>query len=588
MALFYNSSVTVDEEMGLRKTDESFYKFMGQNIYGSVRSYIHPEDLHRFQEAFDLVKEGKTAQNMVAVRKANSDGGFEWLLVEVTLESFSLNGKPLFHLNFSFLTEENSNVAKLRQAKEEYEIFNNLLGSTLFTYHSDSGLFHMFTNCDGQALPLFQDTLSAWRESWADKQSPEYSGEFQELCRKIEGGEPSFKHCIVTNAFSGDGSMEPYLFKCQTVKNDSSGFKVLGCITALGGNQREASLNVSNNLDPGIPILNKKAITEYAKSSFLTNPGRVHLVILDLDDFKTINDTCGHLYGDKVLIKAANIIKENIGNRGIVGRIGGDEMMIVLTHINDSIELRNTLRSIRMGIEWAFKEENDQLHITCSMGAATYPDHGSAYDKIFQLADRMLYIAKNKGKNRYVIYTPEIHDQKASVKDKNVSRQSLEALKNDKTGVMLRLIDEFLRRRIMTYEVLLNEIGYCFELNEIIMVSDNMKTSSTWSREGYSDNKESSEYLNLEPSFLESFDQNNLFVANTLYNLETKAPKLYGLLTEREVKSALFYKMAKNGTMFGYIMFSKQGHGQMWADYEKTLLALVGKAIELSFIAKND
>ena len=54
-------------------------------------------------------------------------------------------------------------------------------------------------------------------------------------------------------------------------------------------------------------------------------------------------------------------------------------------------------------------------------------------------------------------------------------------------------------------------------------------------------------------------------------------------MTERGIKSALFYKMVRNGTMFGYIMFAKKNRGQMWSEYDKTLLASISKIIELSF-----
>lgn len=586
MALFFNGSATIDEQMGLRKADDAFYKCMGQNVYGSICACIHPEDFHRFKEASDAVKNGSIPQNIIAVRKLNSDNSYEWLLIELSLEPFNLNGRPLFHLNLASLTEEQTVAFQLRQLKEEYEAFFNLLGSTLLTYHSATGLLDISINCDGQILSLFHDTLPAWEDIYGQKLDPEYINEFHTLCREIETGKQRFQHRIMTNAFSKDGAMELYAFKCQSIPGQNSDFRICGCISALSSNTQKTALNTSYSMDTGIPILNKKAITEYAKESFLAASNKIHLIILDLDDFKTINDTYGHLFGDEVLLKSANIIKETIGNSGIVGRIGGDEMMIVLTRIESHAELRNMLRSIRTGIEWAHKQENDNLRVTCSMGVATYPDHGDDYDKIFQLADRMLYIAKNKGKNRYVIYTPELHDCTVSAKIKPDKCSSLENLRDDKAGVMQRLVNEFLIRKIIPYATELSEIGYCFDLDEIILVYGDMKMSTTWNHEGYFNDIEDKDYLTLEPAFLEDFDQNNILAVNGIFNLEGKAPILAGLLTKRGVESALFYKMVKNGIMFGYIMFAKKDHRQMWSEYDKTLLATVGKVIELSFIGK--
>lgn len=584
MALFHDGSATIDEQMGLRKADESFYQYMSQNIYGSIRSCIHPDDFHRFQDAFDEVKENRVARNIVTLRKLNPDGSYEWLLMELSNEPFESRDRRLFHLNISSLSREQADGYRLSRLNRDYETFFNLLGGTLLSYDRESGLIHLFTNCDGQRIPLFKGSLAEWKTAFKDTVEPEYLDEFHALCREIGEGKHAFKRHIKTSAFSQDGAMKMCTFNCRLAADEENSGKILGCITSYDNGQ-EVSLAAGYTMDIGIPVLDKKSITEYARKSFQNAAGSVHLLILDLDDFKVINDTYGHMFGDEVLLKTAAIIKETIGTFGTVGRIGGDELMVVLTRVNSHAELRNILRSIRTGIEWSYKNINDDIHISCSIGVATYPDHADSYDKIFQLADRMLYIAKNKGKNRYVIYTPELHDktlspETASEADK---KNELEMLRNDKAGVMQRLVNEFLTRRISPYSTVLREVGYCLELDEIMMVYENMKLCSFWDHEKFVDDFKDRIYLDLEPGFLNGFDKDNIFIVNGIFNLEETAPALAGVLSGRGIESALFYKMSKNGTMFGYLMFAKKSRRQMWSEYDKTLLATVGKVIELSF-----
>ncbi len=583
MAFLSSGSATIDEQMGLRRADEAFYKCMGENIYGSIRSCLHPDDFHLFQEAFDALKAEKTTKNFTTVRKLNPDGGFEWLLIELTRESFQIDGRPLFHLNLSPLMSENTNTSKLKQITEEYEALFNLLGNTFLIYDMQTGILDIFSNCNGQKLSLFHDSLKKWEEIFLQKTDPQYHNELHVLCNEIAVGNRSFQHYLMTNAFTKDGSMELCTFKCQSVISGQSLGRVLGCIIASDSNQQNAAIDISGNMDTALPILNKKAITEYARSCFYNCTGKVYLIILDLDDFKVINDTYGHMFGDEVLLKTANIIKDAIGNTGIVGRIGGDEMMIILNRIESHAELRNMLRSIRTGIEWAYKDTNEDLHVTCSIGIAAYPDHGSTYDEIFHLADRMLYIAKNKGKNRYVIYTPEIHDPAVSSEKQDNKAEKFEMLRNNKAGVMQRLIHEFLLRKIIPYAEAFNEIGYCFELDEILMTYEDMKLCSLWDHDGYIDDFQNRSYLTMEQGFLDSFDKNNIFAVNGIFNLEEKTPVLCSVLDARGIESALFYKMTRNGTMFGYILFAKKNRRQMWSEYDKTLLATIGKIIELSF-----
>lgn len=586
MSLFHNASATVDEQMLLRKADESFYKFLGQNIYGSVVHCICPEDLPKFENAFNELKSKKVTCNFVTLRIKNHNEEYDWVLVKLTYEPFELNGAPLIHLDFSSLSGHFEIINELQKSNNEYETLLSLSGTTMLTYDSVSGSLTVFTNCDGQKIYLFQGLLENWKQYLLNgKLNSDYEAELHTLCLNMENGKKTFKHTLLTNCFSKDGSMKLCTFKCHSITEDNTSHKTLGCITMSGENEAAAP-DIGYSMDNGIPVLNKSSITEYAKKAILSNNGKVHLIILDLDNFKTINDTYGHMFGDEVLIHASEIIKNAIGNSGIVGRIGGDEMLIVLTKIESRTELRNMLRTIRTNIEWSYKEMQNDLRITCSMGIAAHPDHGNTYDQIFQLADKMLYIAKSKGKNRYVIYTPEIHDLPSDSSKNPDENYYLKLLRNDRAGVMQRLIEKFLIRKIVTYESALKEIGFCLELDEIVMIYNNMKTASTWNHSEFLSGCDSEEYFHPEESFLNSFDENNVYAVNGLFNLEVKSPSLCRLLTEHNIESVLFYKMVNHGDMFGYIMFAKKNRRQMWSESDKTFLASAGKILELSFIDK--
>ena len=100
------------------------------------------------------------------------------------------------------------------------------------------------------------------------------------------------------------------------------------------------------------------------------------LVILVIAHFKSVNDTYGHLYGDKVLSRVGYKLKEIVGDDGVVGRIGGDEFLIVIDNINDDQILRGMLRAIRTQIKWEFAGDFEDFSITCSIGASIEPNNG--------------------------------------------------------------------------------------------------------------------------------------------------------------------------------------------------------------------
>ena len=92
------------------------------------------------------------------------------------------------------------------------------------------------------------------------------------------------------------------------------------------------------------------------------------------------------------------------GTKGIPARIGGDEFMMVLEDIKDELELRNILRVVRSGFQWLYPDKLKGIHFGCSIGVAMYPQDARDYDTLVNIADNALYLAKAKGKNRYIIY----------------------------------------------------------------------------------------------------------------------------------------------------------------------------------------
>lgn len=126
------------------------------------------------------------------------------------------------------------------------------------------------------------------------------------------------------------------------------------------------------------------------------------ILLLDIDFFKKINDTYGHLIGDKVLYKVGSICKENIRREDIAVRYGGEEFIILLENATDSIA-QLVAERIRKKIEQIKKIDNLTLSFTVSIGIATYKKNQSPIELI-QQADSALYQAKFSGRNQVKIY----------------------------------------------------------------------------------------------------------------------------------------------------------------------------------------
>ena len=150
-------------------------------------------------------------------------------------------------------------------------------------------------------------------------------------------------------------------------------------------------------------ILNAGTTRTLAVEYISAVKGCCAMLIIDFDDFKHINDRYGHMTGDKVLITAANVLKMQFRSNDIVGRIGGDEFLVLMKDMSD----RNIVALRCAQIIAAFNAmhfdgvTDGQVH--CSVGAVLSDAGDLCYDEMFLRADQAMYQAKRSGKNKYMI-----------------------------------------------------------------------------------------------------------------------------------------------------------------------------------------
>ena len=139
-----------------------------------------------------------------------------------------------------------------------------------------------------------------------------------------------------------------------------------------------------------------KRVSRYSSS--------VSLMFLDLDGFKTVNDTYGHNVGDEILIQVAQRLKKAVRGTDLVGRVGGDEFVILLTDIHKNSKHEAIAQNIIDSIGKKFIINDNIIHIGVSIGIAHYPDDADSLEKLINNADNAMYAAKNSGKNNYMLY----------------------------------------------------------------------------------------------------------------------------------------------------------------------------------------
>lgn len=185
--------------------------------------------------------------------------------------------------------------------------------------------------------------------------------------------------------------------------------KVVGILLNIDEEKKESSaLQAKAECDSLTKLLNKATSKKQAEDYLNSFPNGAYcaLMIIDLDDFKQVNDRYGHMFGDKVLLKASEAIKKSFRSRDLVARIGGDEFMVLMKDIYNRNLIEERCEQMLASFQTLLVGEEINHTTSCSIGVALSPHHGTTFDELFKCADEAMYDAKKQGKNHYAIYDP--------------------------------------------------------------------------------------------------------------------------------------------------------------------------------------
>lgn len=188
---------------------------------------------------------------------------------------------------------------------------------------------------------------------------------------------------------------------------------VLNIINKIRNNERKKQLEDKADTDLLTGLNNKLATERKIKTYMAQNPDSQSMMfLLDIDNFKKINDTMGHAFGDEVLRSLGQQIGSNFRASDIIGRIGGDEFMIFLKGINDAETIRKEARKIENFFKGFQAGEYVKYAATASIGVAIFPQEGADFESLYKAADQGLYKAKKRGKNQLAFYRDEWAEDK--------------------------------------------------------------------------------------------------------------------------------------------------------------------------------
>lgn len=205
-------------------------------------------------------------------------------------------------------------------------------------------------------------------------------------------------------------------------------------------------------IDPLTQIFNRQYLIEFFKTADIS---QYHLLIIDMDYFKSVNDTYGHDVGDDVIIQTVNRIRKNIRSKDVFVRYGGEEFLILLRR-DDALGLQSTARRIKDVVsETNIVSQHHHIPMSVSIGINPYPELAKNIDEAIKIADEQLYIAKTSGRNCIRIH--EENDSDQSNRSKRLSDVHA-AMEEGRIRLAYQPIHDVTGDGLKKYEVLLRMI----------------------------------------------------------------------------------------------------------------------------------
>jgi putative two-component system response regulator len=185
--------------------------------------------------------------------------------------------------------------------------------------------------------------------------------------------------------------------------------RALGKLTNIDQAMRETSrLREQATRDVLTGLLNRVETERCIKQRLMENEDvGGALLYIDIDDFKEINDSHGHGFGDDVLRKIGQAIQGNIRETDIAGRIGGDEFVVYLDRVRTEEGIIGNVERLIAVIRQGLDVRSERLMLSVSVGVSRFPLDGTRYEALLEKADQAMYTAKYSGKGCFTFYTPE-------------------------------------------------------------------------------------------------------------------------------------------------------------------------------------
>ena len=399
---------------------------------------------------------------------------------------------------------------------------------------------------------------------------------------------------VEIRTFSKDGRVKRRMLDSILVEEEQ-GPVYVGCTRDITEEkEREEMLEAQARKDPLTHLYNhfwgKELINEYLERK---NPySSCGLLLIDIDYFKSVNDTYGHLFGDKALIQLADVLRAVFYSDDVAMRCGGDEFVVLLKDIDYASLVKKVMQLIRRVRAQKFEEESYSM--TCSVGVCFLPENvsGYSYDQLFENADWALYQAKLNGRDRYE-FCDNLKRFRFSAEDENMKDAHIDSryMRNDIVSTAFEIFEK-MNSFDAALELLLKVVGIRLRLDRITVIRTDLQEKQVgrqyqWVSDRAPEVLETGDSFTKE-DFLTLFHSYDEYGTTVLQydNMGMYSESGAALLMQGEAKTVLYAAMYCEGKYTGAISYVVCTDKRYWSKQSRSQLGELTKLIS-AHLAKN-
>ena len=538
-------------------------------------------DVEKFIEKFNIeLSPGTEGSYIYQVSRVNGSACWISALYRVLEEG----GEPIIYIATADVTDRVESQRREAASEQMYSMLLNDSGTTVFDYDPQTDTFtYLYYSGDNSMvrienitdniddLTLIQDTdrpefLNAL------KRMPQSTDPGEMLVHMDTDGYPRRCKALFKSVADEDGSVYNIVGKIEDVEDELARMEVM----------QEKAMYDTLCTD----IFNKPTMEGLIRAELERRTAGA-LMMIDVDDFKSINDSLGHLFGDEFLKKFASTVKSMFRESDIVGRYGGDEFFVFMPYATASLaekragQLLEKISGIDVPIEGGVKS---------SIGIAAVTPDNRDYKRILKQADSALYQAKNRGKNCAVLFADTMNEETYRTKEaveRGRTKLEFNMGAESTTDIVMRVFTALYESTDISEGInrILELVGKTYDVSRVHIFEDSedgeyWSETFEWCAEGVESMKEALQNIPYNDAkggkYREYLGEDGIFYCSDISEIKGTQ---HDLMEKQGIKAVLQCAIMTNGVFKGLVGFDECKSNRFWTQAQIDTLTFIAKVL---------